>query len=86
MAAENALHFHSWGNDFVVYNSAAGDTHLLGSIAAQVLLKLQQAPADAVNLAEEIASSLQREPDDELVLFIEQTLADFESFGIIEPL
>ncbi|BAN36153.1 hypothetical protein SCD_n02345 [Sulfuricella denitrificans skB26] len=84
VAAENELLYHSWGDEFVVYNGATGDTHLLGLAAAQVLLKLQQAPADTVSLAEWIAPLQQIEPDDEFVFFIEQILTDFDSLGIIE--
>lgn len=74
----------SWDDEFVVYNGATGDTHLLGLVAAQVMLKLQQTPMDAARLAEWVAPLLQTEPDDELVFVIEQILTDFDSLGIIE--
>jgi PqqD family protein of HPr-rel-A system len=85
VADENEFLFRSWGDEFVVYNGVTGDTHLLGLVAAQVMLKLQQTPADAVSLAEWVAPLLQIEPDDELVFAIEQILTDFDSLGIIEP-
>lgn len=85
VAAENELLFHSWGDEFVVYNGATGDTHLLGLVAAQVMLKLQQSPADALSLAEWVAPLQQIEPDDEFVLFVEQILTDFDGLGMIEP-
>lgn len=84
IAAENELLFRSWDDEFVVYNGATGDTHLLGLVAAQVMLKLQQTPADAVSLAEWVAPLQQIEPNDELVLFIEQILMDFDGLGMIE--
>lgn len=84
VSAENELLSHSWGDEFVVYNGATGDTHLLGLVAAQVMLKLQQSPADAVSLAEWVAPLQQIEPDDEFVLFIEQILTDFDGLGMIE--
>lgn len=84
VAAKNSLLFRSWNDEFVVYNGATGDTHLLGLAAAQVMLELQQTPADAVGLAESVAPLLQTEPDEELVSFIEQILTDFDSLGIIE--
>ena len=84
IAAENELLYHSWDDEFVVYNGATGDTHMLGLVAAQVMLKLQQMPADAISLAAWIASLQQIEPDDEFVLFIEQILTDFDNLGIIE--
>ena len=84
VADENEFLFRSWDDEFVVYNGATGDTHLLGLVAAQVMLKLQQTPTDAVSLAEWVAPLQQIEPDDEFVLFIEQILTDFDSLGIIE--
>lgn len=84
VVAESAFLFHSWGDECVVYNGATGDTHLLGLAAVQVMLKLQQTPADAVGLAEWVAPMLQTEPDDEFVLFIEQILTDFDHLGMIE--
>ena len=84
VAGEKEFLFRSWDDEFVVYNGATGDTHLLGTVAAQVMLKLQQTPMDAVSLAEWVAPLLQTEPDDELVFVIEQILADFDSLGIIE--
>ena len=76
--------FRSWDDEFVVYNGATGDTHLLGLVAAQVMLKLQQTPMDAASLAAWVAPLLQTEPDDELVFVIDQILTDFDSLGIIE--
>ena len=84
IAAENELLYHSWDDEFVVYNGATGDTHMLGLVAAQVMLKLQQMPADAISLAAWIASLQQIEPDDEFELFIEQILTDFDNLAIIE--
>ena len=85
VATDNAFLFHSWGDEFVVYNGATGDTHLLGLVAAQVMLKLQQMPTDVVSMAEWVAPMLQTEPDDDFVLFIEQILTDFDHLGMIEP-
>ncbi|GAO36995.1 hypothetical protein SCT_2410 [Sulfuricella sp. T08] len=84
VADENEFLLRSWDDEFVVYNGATGDTHLLGLVAAQVMLKLQQTPTDAVSLAEWVAPLQQIEPDDEFVLFIEQILTNFDSLGIIE--
>lgn len=80
----HALHFRSWEDELVVYNSLSGDTHLLGSAAAHVLLKLRQAPADAASLAESLAPLLQTDLDEELALEIEQLLADLDSLALIE--
>ncbi|MFN3397448.1 MAG: HPr-rel-A system PqqD family peptide chaperone [Sulfurimicrobium sp.] len=84
MISGHALHFRSWGDESVVYNSLSGDTHLLGLAAAHVLLKLQQAPSDAVALAESLAPVLQTGFDEELVLETERLLAELDRLALIE--
>jgi PqqD family protein of HPr-rel-A system len=82
--SSSALHFRSWDDDFIVYNGLSGDTHLLGSTAAQILLKLQQAPSTAIALSESIAPLMQAEMDNELVFHIENILADLDTLALIE--
>jgi PqqD family protein of HPr-rel-A system len=82
--SDSALHFRFWEDEFVVYNSLSGDTHLLGTTAAQILLKLQQAPSNATSLSESLAPLLHAEMDDELVIQIEQILADLDTLALIE--
>lgn len=79
-----ALHFQFWDDEFVVYNSLSGDTHLLDSTAAQILLKLQQAPSNASALSESLAPFLNAEMDNEFVIQIEHILADLDSLALIE--
>ena len=82
--SDQALHFRCWNNEFVVYNSLSGDTHLLDEAAAHILLELQQAPADVVMLAASVASILQIEMSDEWVSQIGQILADLDGLSLIE--
>lgn len=83
--SDQALHLRSWDDEFVVYNNLSGDTHLLGSAAAQVLLKLHQAPSDAMALAESLASLLHVEMMDEsLAPQIANLLADLNALALIE--
>ncbi|MES1981068.1 MAG: HPr-rel-A system PqqD family peptide chaperone [Pseudomonadota bacterium] len=82
------LHARAWDDEFVVYNSLSGDTHLLGSAAAQILLMLQQAPSDAIALAESLAPRLQLESelDEELAEQITHLLSDLHTLALIEPI
>ena len=84
LISDQALHFRLWDDEFVVYNSLSGDTHLLGSTAAQILLKLQQAPSDSTTLAESLAPLLNDERDDEFVVQVEHILADLDTLALIE--
>lgn len=82
--SDSALHFRLWDDEFVVYNSLSGDTHLLGSTAAQILLKLQQAPSNVTALSASLAPLLNTEMDDEFVIQIEHVLADLNTLALIE--
>jgi len=78
------LHFHSWDNEFVVYNNLSGDTHLLSLAAAQILLKLKEAPSNAPLLAIALAPFWQVDPSAELALQIEDILSDLNAIALIE--
>ena len=84
ISSEQALYFHSWDNEYVVYNSLSGDTHLLNLTASQVLLKLQQSPADAITLAKLVAPTDQSKSQAELELQIEHLLAELNALNLIE--
>lgn len=81
---QEALCIHTWDNEYVVYNSLSGDTHLLNLTAGQLLLKLQRSPMDSMSLANLITptdkskSSLQHE------LQIEQLLAELNTLNLVE--
>ena len=81
---DQALLFRCWDDEYVVYNRLSGDTHLLGSTAAQILLELQQAPSNAIALTESLALLLHAEMDDEFVFQIEHILADLDTLALIE--
>lgn len=82
--SDQALQLRSWNDEFVVYNNLSGDTHLLGLAAAHVLLELQKAPLDAINLSESLAPLLQAGTDEEIALQIEHLLADLDKLALIE--
>ena len=84
VAKNTTLHIHSWEDEFVIYNSASGDTHLLGMVAAQSVIRLQQGPSESSGLLKDISQLLQISPDDELKQLIDNTLTDLSGLGIIE--
>ncbi len=84
ISSDQALYFHSWYNEYVVYNSLSGDTHLLNLTAGQVLLKLQQSPTDAITLAKLVAPTDQSKSQAELELQIEHLLAELNTLNLIE--
>jgi len=84
LMSDQALHFRYWDDEYVVYDSHSGDTHLLGTVAVQVLFKLQQTPSIATELSASIAPLLHINMDDELVMQIDSILADLDKLALIE--
>lgn len=84
ISSDQALYFHSWDNECVVYNSLSGDTHLLNLTASQILLKLQQSPTEATTLAKLVPPTDQSESHAEHELQIEHLLAELNALNLIE--
>jgi PqqD family protein of HPr-rel-A system len=78
------LLWRQWDGEYIVYNSASGDTHLLNPIAAAALRCLEQSPADVVHLTEWVVSEQGLEPEPELRQHLEKLLTQFEELGLIE--
>ncbi len=49
--AENALYWEQWGEQYALYNSLSGETHLLPEFSARVLQQLSVHPRTVVELA-----------------------------------
>lgn len=83
----NTLIWKRWDEgEYVIFNPASGDTHLLNSVSADVLTCLGQAPADAEALARRVASGLGIEADDAFMLAIEGLLAELDELGLVEAI
>jgi len=86
VTSDQAVNCCSWGDELVFYNNLSGDTHLLGSAAAQVLLELRQSPSNALFLTEALAPRLQAETvtDEEFSFQIDHFLNELNTLGLIE--
>lgn len=77
------LEHRGWDDEFVIYNSLSGDTHLLGAAAMQILLLLKDgAGADAALLQTLRASCADGEPilEDELGVLLDE----LKSLSLVE--
>jgi PqqD family protein of HPr-rel-A system len=77
------LLWRCWDDEYVVYNTASGDTHLLNRVAAETLLLLEQSPSDAQDLTVQVARKLALQPSEELGQQLEQLLTQFEELGLV---
>ncbi len=78
------MHWRAWDDEMVIYNNTSGDTHLLGADAAQILLMLQQVPADISSISEQFATGFPAEIHEESTLQIEQILLQLHELALIE--
>ncbi len=84
--SDQAVNCCSWDDELVFYNKLSGDTHLLGSAAAQVLLELRQSPSNVQLLTETLATRLQAETvmHEEFSFQIDHFLNELNTLGLIE--
>ncbi len=72
-----------WDEEYVVYNPRSGDSHLLGYIAGQILLKLQ-VPLDFKVLLEQLACDWQFDSKQDAAEQIDAMMADLNALALIE--
>ena len=82
--SDPAYNVRSWGDEFVVFNTLSGDTHLLGVTAAQILSQLHQTPSTTSALITSLGTLWQVEPNKEFAEQIEPILADLHTLALIE--
>jgi PqqD family protein of HPr-rel-A system len=80
------LLWRSWDDDeYVVFHTGSGDTHLLNAVAAEALSELERRAVDEGELAQHLADCLARPLDDELKKSAAGMLREFDELGLIEP-
>jgi PqqD family protein of HPr-rel-A system len=78
------LHWQSWEDESVIYNSTSGSTHLLDLVAAETLKILEKEPATVPELVEMVASSFKIDPNDELSRHLEKLVLELEKLELLE--
>lgn len=74
-----------WGEEYVVFNTGSGDTHVLDAFSGEVLKGLQQCPATASEIAIRLVNTWAVTVEDVPVERLEPVLAEFHALGLIEP-
>ena len=74
----------SWSDGDVVYNLSSGNTHLVSSLAAQILEQLRKHPTDSTEIARNLAAENGVEVADDLITSVEELLATLEALGLVE--
>ena len=79
------LLWQSWDdNEYVVYSTASGDTHLINEVTAEVLRQLERSELDFSDLARNVATSLGTELDQQTETSIARLLVYLDQIGLVE--
>lgn len=78
------LHWRDFGDEWVVFDVASGQTHCLDGVSAVVLMRLQDGPTNVDGLAEFVCS-LGPERSEALNLQITDIVLQLQSIGLIAP-
>ena len=84
LRAGQRLRMLSDDEEAVVYNDLSGDTHLLSGIAASLLERLRQGPADRDSLAGFLAAEWDLDADTVPAALAEQLLSELAALSLIE--
>jgi PqqD family protein of HPr-rel-A system len=79
------LHWRPFDGEWVVFDTASGDTHKLDAIAAAILMCLESGQQDSDQLEQVIAAELSLPVGAELRQRIDELLEQFGALGLIEP-
>lgn len=76
------LEHRGWGDEFVIYNSLSGDTHLIDADAMDILLLLQGGAADNAALLAALAHSgaMAEDASNSLAMVLDQ----LQSLSLVE--
>jgi PqqD family protein of HPr-rel-A system len=73
---------YGWDGEYLLYNDLSGDTHLLGELAVELLLALQQGARDEAALA----AALDIPADPEQHALLHDLLAELANYSLIDTL
>jgi PqqD family protein of HPr-rel-A system len=81
---QDALHWERWGEQYALYDSLSGDTHLLPEFSARVLQQLSVHPRTAGVLAHTLCECSDEVCDPAFIEQVSQLLVQLQAAGLVE--
>ena len=81
---EGALHWERWGEQYALYDSLSGETHLLPEFSARVLQQLSVRPRTADALAQALCEGSDESCDPAFIEHVSQLLVQLQAAGLTE--
>src|SRR5947208_1548471 len=80
---ENMLTWRVWDDEFLIYNTASGQTHHLNFLAGEALRSLEAEPASASELVRRLAEQFEIAEDSPPLQMIDSLIREFDELGLI---
>jgi len=81
---KSALHFRRWGNEWVVFDVASGQTHEMDSISAVMLMHCEKGWIPLHDIVSGVTTDLELPSNETLVERVLSLLAQFSNLELIE--
>jgi PqqD family protein of HPr-rel-A system len=81
----NALAWRVWDDEFLVYNTASGQTHHLNFLAGEALRSLEAEAADGCELVRRLADQFEIAEDSPPLQMIDRLIRELDELGLIAP-
>lgn len=81
----NALAWRKWDAEFLVYNSASGQTHHLNFLAGEALRSLEDQAADVSELVRRLAHQFEIAEHSPPLQMIDRLIRELDELGLIAP-
>jgi PqqD family protein of HPr-rel-A system len=81
----NALAWRAWHDEFLVYNTASGQTHHLNLLAGEALRSLEAEAADVCELIRRLANQFEIAEDSPPLQMIDRLIHELDELGLIAP-
>jgi PqqD family protein of HPr-rel-A system len=82
---ENMLGWRAWDDEFLVYNTASGQTHHLNLLAGEALRSLEAEPGSANDLVCRLAEQFGIAQDSPPLQMIDRLIGELDELGLIAP-
>jgi len=81
----NGLAWRKWGDEFLVYHNASGQTHHLNFLAGEALRSLEAEAADVGELIRRLANQFEIAEDSPPLQMIDRLIRELDELGLIAP-
>lgn len=85
LGADGGIAWRQWDGDYVVFDPASGNTHLLDIASGEVLVALRDGDASTERLGARLAELLQVGPDETVTSAVQHILETLSGLGLVEP-